>query len=61
MQKEISKSEFRALVGSAVPALNDYALGFVLPELKPDMLDASLGGSGTLVTVDGIHGGGNRR
>lgn len=56
MQKEISKAEFRALAESAVPALNDYAIGFVLPDMGPEAVDASLGGSGTLVAVDDIHG-----
>jgi hypothetical protein len=56
MEKEISKPEFRELVGSAVPGLSDYSIGFVLPAAAPGVLDASLGGSGTLATVDGTHG-----
>jgi hypothetical protein len=56
MEKEISKQEFRALGESAVPALDAHVIGFVLPKLEANALDASLGGSGTLVTVDDIHG-----
>lgn len=56
MQKEISKAEFRALLGSAVPLLDNYAIGFVLPDVRAEAVDASLGGSGTLVTVDDIDG-----
>ena len=39
-----------------MPALDDHAIGFVLPTVEREVLDANLGGSGTLVTVDGIHG-----
>lgn len=56
MQMDISKSAFRALLESAVLTLNDYSIGFVLPKTGRDVLDAELGGSGTLVSIDEVHG-----
>jgi len=41
----------RELLGSAVPTALDYSIGFVLPTATNGVLDATLGGSGTLVTL----------
>ncbi len=46
----------RGLIGSEVPKLSDYSIGFVLPKTENGSPDARLGGSGTLVTIDEFHG-----
>jgi hypothetical protein len=53
---EIDKVALRALLESEVAGLSDYSIGFVLPTANNGSLDATLGGSGTLVTIDEFNG-----
>jgi hypothetical protein len=56
MEREVDRDEFRALLESAVPALSIYSIGFALPTVERGTISASLGGSGTLVTIDKVPG-----
>jgi hypothetical protein len=53
---ELNNTMVREMLGSAVPMLSDYSIGFVLPTATNGALDATLGGSGTLVTIDEVQG-----
>lgn len=53
---EIDQATLRKLLGAAVSTLSNYSIGFVLPTAANGLLDASLGGSGTLVTIDDFQG-----
>lgn len=53
---EMDNEMVRELLGSAVPTLSDYSIGFALPTATNGVLDATLGGSGTLVTIDEVQG-----
>ena len=52
----ITTGDYRALLESAVPTLSDFSIGFALPSAKDGSIDACLGGSGTLVTIDAVQG-----
>lgn len=56
MQAEISDEQLRALLSSEVPMLGNFLVGFALPRAEGETLDALPGGSGTLVSIDGIEG-----
>src|SRR5215467_13768282 len=53
---EMDNATVRGLLESAVSRLSDYSVGFVLPTATNGLLDASLGGSGTLVMIDEVQG-----
>jgi hypothetical protein len=53
---EVDETTLRGLLESEVPTLSHYSIGFVLPTATNGQLDANLGGSGTLVTIDSVHG-----
>jgi hypothetical protein len=56
MSAQLDKSALRALLEAEVPTLSNYSVGFVLPTAANGLLDAGLGGSGTLVTIDNVLG-----
>jgi hypothetical protein len=56
MEVEIDNAAFRALLESEVPMLGNYFIGFALPSVENERLDALPGGSGTLVSIDGVDG-----
>jgi hypothetical protein len=53
---EIDNLTLRGLLQSEVPRLSDYSIGFVRLITVSGTPDADLGGSGTLVTIDKVHG-----
>jgi len=53
---EMDNAMVRGLLETAVPTLSDYSVGFVLTTATNGLLDANLGGSGTLVTIDEVRG-----
>lgn len=56
MKLDVDRATYRALLETEVPTLNNYAIGFALPKVAEGAVDAGIGGSGTLVTIDGIDG-----
>jgi hypothetical protein len=56
MEIEVEPLTFRTLIESEASALSDFSVGFALPTTKNGSIDASLGGSGTLVRIDEISG-----
>ena len=54
-QKSMSGEEFHSLFEADAPVIASYTIGFVLPKIG-ESVDAVLGGSGTLVTIDKTHG-----
>jgi hypothetical protein len=56
MERKIDNVELRKLIEPEIARLNDWSIGFVLPSVENKVIDASLGGSGTLVKIDEIQG-----
>jgi hypothetical protein len=56
MERKIDDAELRRLLEPEVARLNDFSIGLVLPSEEKSAIDASLGGSGTLVTIDEVQG-----
>jgi hypothetical protein len=56
MERKIDDAELRRLLEPEVARLNDFSIGLALPSEEKSAIDASLGGSGTLVTIDEVQG-----
>jgi hypothetical protein len=53
---EIDQASLSALIEAEVPTLTNFLIGFVSLAVKHGEPDIRLGGSGTLVTIDGAEG-----
>jgi hypothetical protein len=53
---EVNKDAIRPLLEAEALRVSAYTVGFVLPTTAKGLLDARLGGSGTLVAVDDVEG-----
>jgi hypothetical protein len=55
-QIEMDQEAFLVLFESEAERLTDYSIGFVVPHLEGNIEDGRLGGSGSLVSIDGVEG-----